>query len=746
MKRPLCWLATAFFLLLFPITWYRDWTSSVPIYSMEEVVLSGTVKEKVLKTGAWSGSWELVLEDVFMEEEKPYRLEGKYLLRISLKNPPLIGQRIRVSASPVCWEQASNPGQFDLGQWYHSQGIMGEFRKGKLLEKTEEYSVLWERLWQFRESSKDLLQKSMGEEKGAVIAAMVLGEKDGLTEETKELYQRNGISHILAISGLHLMLLGMGAFKSIKLLLPKGKAAELLACMLMVFYCIFAGGSISLIRATIMFVMTLLAKSLGRTYDSLSALAAAALLQLLYNPYALENSGFLLSFFAVLGVTCVAPVLQQLFETEGRLWSSLWVSASASITTLPILLTNYGVFCWYGIFLNLIILPPISLLLAGGILLLPLSFLISAGGSSGFLILFHSLLSQSLKLILWYYEFCCRIFEQLPFQEGYSGSPSVFQIFFYYLFLLLLILSIKYPPSFFKTIPGFWKKTAILFLVLFLTLKIPAGCEITMLDVGQGDGFVIKNSNGNVYMIDGGSSDVSQVGKYRLLPYLKNKGYHKIRGIFLSHLDKDHYNGVLELLEEMKEERLKIETLIITPQAGEGEEKEKLQALLLLAKKNGVKVLQIKEGEILKDKELEFYCLAPPGGVKMEESNASGMVLEVAYGEFQMLFTGDVEGKGEDNLTKLLENRKQTYEILKVAHHGSAGSTSESFLQQIEPGISLISCGKNNTYGHPAESVLNRLTERGSLILDTRKTGAVTIRPTRTGDFSIECFLGRNQD
>ena len=741
MKRPLCWLAAAFFLLLCMITRYRDWTSSVPIYSAEEVILNGQVREKVLKTGAWSSSWELVLEEVYMEEEKPCLLEGKYLLRISLKEPPLIGQRLRVKASPVYWEQASNPGQFDLGQWYHSQGIMGEFRKGKLMEKTEEYSVLWERLWQLREKSKDLLQKSLGEEKGAVIAAMVLGEKDDLTEETKELYQRNGISHILAISGLHLMLLGMGVFRSIKLVFPKGKAAEFLSCLFMIFYCIFAGGSISSIRATIMFVMTLLAKSLGRTYDSLTALAAAALLQLLHNPYVLENSGFLLSFFAVLGVTCVAPVLQQLFEREGKLWSSLWVSTSASITTLPILLTNYGVFCWYGIFLNLLILPPMSLLLAGGILLLPLSFLISAGTSFKPLILLHGLLSQSLKVILWFYEFCCRIFEQLPFQEGYPGSPSVFRIILYYLFLIFLILSVKYPPSFLKTIPDFWKKITLLFLLLFLSLQIPGGCEITMLDVGQGDGFVIKNSNGNVYMIDGGSSSVSQIGKYRMLPFLKNKGYHRIRGIFLSHLDKDHYNGVLELLEKMKEERLQIENVIISPRAGEGEEKEKLQQLLLLAKENGVTVLRMRVGEVWKDKELEFHCLAPEE--ELEESNAASMVLEVAYGEFQMLFTGDVEGKGEENLIKILENRKQSYEILKVAHHGSAGSTSESFLRQSDPKVSLISCGKNNTYGHPAESVLKRLNERGSMIFDTRTAGAVTIRPTKSGSFKLECFFGK---
>ena len=137
MKRPLCWLAAAFFLLLLSVIQYGDRTSVLPQALQEEVVLSGTVREKTVKTGAWSSSWELVLEDVFLEGEKPERLEGKYLLRISLEDPPLIGQRIQVTAAPVFREEASNPGQFDLGRWYYSRGIMGEFRKGKLLAKTE---------------------------------------------------------------------------------------------------------------------------------------------------------------------------------------------------------------------------------------------------------------------------------------------------------------------------------------------------------------------------------------------------------------------------------------------------------------------------------------------------------------------------------------------------------------------------------------------------------------------------------
>ena len=805
MRRPLCWLAAAFFLLLCVVTALRDWEASRTALPYKEVILTGRVLEKTEKKSFTeyntkieetkkylqtedtnnkpaTGSWEIILDKVLLEasgsengtggeenkrpkekvvlrEENSQRtLEGKYILRMSLREPPLLGQRIRVRAFVAEWEEVSNPGQFDLGRWYHSRSIMGEFRRGELLGKTQEYSYFKEMLWQLRKRSGSLLSEVMGEKQGALLSAMVLGDKGGLLKETKELYQRNGISHILAISGLHLMLLGMGVFRVTKLLFPWSNVAEVLSSLLMIVYCIFSGASISTIRATIMFVMTLLAKTMGRVYDSLTALAVAALLQLLNNPYGLENSGFLLSFFAVIGVTLVAPGLETLFEVKGRPWSSLFISFCASLTTLPILLDNYGVFNSYSILLNLLILPPMALLLGGGVLLILISHIIFFGADLKILILFQYLLSSLLKAILWFYEWCCNLFEQLPFRDGYLGSPSLLQIIVYYSLLFLLILSVTNSLQSAKEgkkpglweLPLFWKRLFLFLLVGFLTVRFPSGCEITMLDVGQGDGMVIKNSNGNVYLCDFGSSSVSQVGEYRLLPFLKEKGYSVIQGIFLSHLDEDHYNGVLEILRVMKKERLRVKSLIISQKAGMGEEEGKLKELLLLAEENKLPVIRMKPGQQLLDGRLEILCLSPKASSNSENANGDSMVLHLSYNHFTMLLTGDVEGKGEEWVTDILRKRQEEgemgkggYDVLKVAHHGSKNSTKREFLQLVNPKISLVSYEKNNSYGHPHRETMERLEEGGGLILETAKSGAITIKIGRKS-FRVEEFKNKN--
>ena len=139
------------------------------------------------------------------------------------------------------------------------------------------------------------------------------------------------------------------------------------------------------------------------------------------------------------------------------------------------------------------------------------------------------------------------------------------------------------------------------------------------------------------------------------------------------------------------------------------------------------------------DGKMEILCLHPREGDYTDNANEDSMVLDISYGEFTLLLTGDVEGRGEEKLTACLKNKKQythkQYEILKVAHHGAKGSTTEEFLQQIRPKLGLISCGRDNRYGHPAEETLKRLEKYGVKILDTREGGAITIKVNKKGTF-----------
>ena len=870
-KRPMCFLAIGFLLILCMFGLGRSYQNVLYSEDLGEVFLEGIVTEKQYKESAYGGYWQVTLKKVRVlrenrseELEKTGReesvgaedvrekadgaeadreeagraneslyvfkgkdkgtfrnnanagkietLEGKYLCQITAGQEVevKIGQRLLMKGRYYSFEEPTNPGQFNVGKYYCSQGILGQFKKCNLVKQGSEFSKFRESMWQIRQTAHEFLKQELGEEDGALLSAMCLGEKSSLDEEDKSLYQRNGISHILAISGLHLMLLGMGVFRGLKIILGSNRQVTAVSIIIMSVYCVFTGNSISTIRATIMFALSLIAPVLGRSYDSLSALGLAAILQLFMNPYVLNNSGFLLSFLAVIGVTFLAQKLQELLGVKGKLGKSLCVSISSTLTTLPVLLCNYGTYPWYSVFLNLLVIPLMSVLLFLAVLLLLLGMPCWMGGNleavywaglravqekeavfssigNGFAKAvsmreegntIFAVMSECLyaiktgivfviKAILQYFEICCRIFEHAPFQDGYLGAPKVVQIIVYGCLVLAALSGIIRHSV-------LARKMILMSAISILTLQLNIGAEVTMLDVGQGDSVVIRNANGNVYISDCGSSSVSNVGKYRLVPFLKYKGYGRIKGIFISHMDNDHMNGIVELLEMAPQERIEIAYLFLPESVLVIEEdREDVEELVKLAKQNKTEVVYLKQGDKIVDDKMQFYCLYPKSGAKEKDRNNQSLVMLMQYKDFDMLFTGDVEKNGEEEMMekgkqesekKVKEEEKQesekkvkeegkqesekkvmesiewgSIEVLKVAHHGSSGSSSEAFLEWIQPKLSLISCGKNNSYGHPHEETLQRLEEAGSEILTTVDCGAITIR-IRYGNLEVDCY------
>lgn len=757
MRRPLCVVGVGLSLWIFLSLWLLPQLLPEKFSSalfprgelQEEVMLQvyGEVAAKEYQEGYGGGLWQVTLEGVLVvsrpgeRETLSFLEEGKLLCTLAEgEEEPLMGQKLYLEGVLKPWDRAANPGQFDAGSWYRFNGIMGQMEKARVLSREGEGSGFGEALWRVQQWAAATLTEQLGEEDGPLLSAMLLGEKGGLKKEVKSLYQKNGISHLLSISGLHLMLLGMGLFGVIgRLPLPKGGAA-VISMLCMAVYCIFTGCSVATLRATIMFCVLLLAKILGRSYDSLSALGLAAVIQLILNPGSLWNSGFQLSFLAVVGVSAVVPRLNTLFSIASKLMKSMMVSVGVSLVTLPVLLYHFGSYTWHSIFLNLLVVPMMSLLLWLGLLLLLAEAVFCVGGLFCHLPvlslvegLFCQILIWGIKGILFYHELCCRLFEKLPVWQGYQGRPGWLWLILFYLALLLLLWA---PHK---------RGPLICFIGLFaivqlLTINPRWGMEITMLDVGQGDGMVIRTASGHIYLSDFGSSSVRSVGTYRLIPFLKIKGYGRIKGIFISHLDQDHYNGVLELLEAAGEEHIVIERLFLPESVyGEEENEQKLCTLLELADMTDVSVVFLEAGDCVIDGKTSFYCLHPGNrGQEQEyEANNGSMVLSVEYGDFSLLLTGDVEKAGEEEILKRIDHIGQ-YDLLKVAHHGSSGSSGAAFLEVIKPKVSLISCGENNSYGHPAKEVVERLEENGSLVLQTPETGAITVKPKEDGSFTVE--------
>lgn len=245
-----------------------------------------------------------------------------------------------------------------------------------------------------------------------------------------------------------------------------------------------------------------------------------------------------------------------------------------------------------------------------------------------------------------------------------------------------------------------------------------------MLDVGQGDGLFLRTRDGMTCLIDGGSSDVKEVGRYRILPFLKERGVGRVDYVLVTHTDGDHISGIGELLEQAGEPGgIKVRTLLLSGQSAQEEAGVKLWRL---AERAGTQVKLIKAGTLLKDKRVQLCCLHPAQETSYGDKNAGSLVLRLTYGSFSMLLTGDLEETGE---REILESSEELgSDILKAGHHGSRFSTTEEWLQRVQPALTLISCGQDNSYGHPHEETLERLREAGSRVLLTTEQGAITVR------------------
>lgn len=258
-----------------------------------------------------------------------------------------------------------------------------------------------------------------------------------------------------------------------------------------------------------------------------------------------------------------------------------------------------------------------------------------------------------------------------------------------------------------------------------LKVRPPEGFTCVCLNVGQGDAVVWTTPGGKTYLVDGGSTSRKNVGTYVILPYLKSRGISMLEGVFVTHTDEDHINGIEEMLQAQEEKRssLRIRKLYLP----KWEEKpEKYRELEDKAKKAGVQILYVKKGDRLLCKEKEdFYVQAagPKEKGSGKDVNESSLVLKVIYRDFTGLYTGDAGEKAE----KEVKGELGICDYLKVGHHGSGNSSSAGFLQEVKPKIAVISCAERNFYGHPAPETIERLEAAGAGIYYTMRQGAVTV-------------------
>lgn len=729
--------------------------------SGDEVLAEGTVAHMVMTDKGVRFELEDALVKEYQKDAALYRKVGTLLVyaeeeeldRAGVKD----GQQVFLYGKAGAMNPAGNRGVFDAKQYYFSLGITGTVNATAIRVTDATYHRLNQALFQIKKELQEHYVTYMGRDAAGVVSSMLLGERSLLSEDTEALYRQGGISHILAISGLHVSLLGMAVYRLLRMSVLGRNGAIPIACGMVVLYGRFVGAGVSTKRAVLMFLLLLLSEALGKTYDTLSAMSVSAVILLWSSPGAIYTAAFQLSYAAAYG----ASVLSTLFrEKEGeetpekqavreakkaesrltalrflvtaKLKSVFFFGAAIQMVTLPFTVVHFFEYPLYGFLVNPVVVPCMTVLLFCALLCGCFGMLWSACGY---------FFAGGVRVILWFYKFVCGFAGKLPFSLLLFGKPTWGQVGMYFLLLAGGLLFWRQRKKQEKR----WRKGRFLLVwLLFAGLPIcllplpTAPLEVAFLDVGQGDGVVLKERGGAVITIDGGSGSIQRVGEKRLAPYLKAKGIRRVDCAFLSHADSDHVSGVKELLAAMSsvsDYRLSaagyvgdimIECLVLPclekPDASYLE-------LVELAKEKNVEVHYMEAGETVRFGELfSFTCLSPEKKVAYEDKNAASLVLLATYGAFDVLLTGDIDAKSEARLVEQQVLAGEEIEVLKVAHHGSSSSSSEEFLAMVKPAFSIISCGAKNRYGHPHDKTLETLKKSGTKELRTDRLGCITIK------------------
>lgn len=708
--------------------------SALGIQNGDEIILEGKVSAISVKE---SGGKKVICSTISRIRTKTgLHITGPFenVLAYFPENTKInIGQNISFDGNLSFFSHASNPGEFDYYNYERSRGTLFAMYECNVVGVSSNYSHLRMWLYEKRLTGEQLLATYLSEEDAAIMKAMLFGNKNEIPQTTKEMFQKNGIAHILAISGLHISFLAMTLYSALKRLGVKQAICTIICTVIITMYGMMVGFSVSAFRAICMFLILMISKTLFRTYDIISALSFALILILLTQPGMIMDAGFQLSFSAVFGVG-------YLYNRFCRIWQCpeivkpVMVSFFVFTGTLPVILCSYYEVSFYTVLLNLAIIPLMPVLILSAVILVATCNPTFAGISIIANVI--SLVSKIIAGILLLYKKSCVLLLNIYDGRLNLGKPECWQIVIY---CILVIIAVNLAKKCRYLVP------VLIFLALLtISVNLPGGFCIYQLDVGQGDCQVIQNDNGNTYLIDGGSSNVKSVGEKRVIPFLKWAGVNAT-DIFLSHPDEDHMNAIIELINKQTEEHIRIKHLYFYEGFASHPD---MKEILSLAKETGVDAVGLKAGDTITDGKMSIEILYPYEGMPVMDTNNASLVFVVRYSEFSMADTGDIEMEGEKRIVRQYGSGSQkasddhlNSDIIKVAHHGSSGSTSDEFMNMISPQIALISVGKRNAYGHPHQATINRLNDHKIRIVRTDQTGCITVRVNKDGKYVVRGYL-----
>ena len=643
----------------------------------------------------------VIISDI-QEKEYKYIYEAKFLknnkkVLISIKKSQQIdkinyGDLIYLEGKLEIPKIATNYKGFDYRQYLKTQKIQGIVIADnvKILKAKYKNNLIY----QMQKKIKAIIKEKLPSETGDLLLAILLGDKKDLSEQIQINFKNSNLSHMLAVSGAHVSYIIIGlTYITQNSIMGKRKARVFCIFFLIIFMAI-TNFTPSVTRACIMAILTLVSEILYKKADIYTNISISALIILLYNPYSLLDLGFKLSFGGTIGIVIFMRFIKKKQE-EPKLLNYIkqmaLVSICANIIIIPIIMNNFNTVSLTFLVSNILASPILAIIVIVGFSIIIISII---SHSLSNLLVFW--LNPILNLLIKISSFCSK----LPFAKILVVTPYIFNIIFYYTIILYLVN--------YNELKQFIKKKTVILLSIILILSnfifyiLPQDLKIYFIDVGQGDSTLIVTPSKKTILIDGGGSESFDVGEKVLLPYLLDRRIRKIDYIMISHFDTDHCKGIFTVIEN-----LKVKNIIISKQAEKSENYKKFKEIVANKKIN---IILVKAGDKIKiDKYIYFKILFPTEKLIMQNPlNNNSIVSQLNYKSFKMLFTGDIEEIAEKEILNLQKDKLKST-ILKVAHHGSNTSSTQEFINSVKPELALIGVGKNNTFGHPSECVVEKL-------------------------------------
>jgi competence protein ComEC len=609
-------------------------------------------------------------------------------------------------------------------------------------------------IYKKRQTLGKIIDNSLSEDSASFHRAIIPGLQRGIGQDMRDAFAATGLAHLLSISGTHFGLLAFIIFQGVKmavkflpvrlltrmtLYITPAQVAIVLTLPVLVFYALISGTSTPTVRSLIMVFIYMFALFLGRRGQWLNSLSIAAIIILLFQPEALFELSFQLSFIAVLSIGYVVEkksgvrseelgveqgqrdtkeqdkghgyLVKKAFE---KITTVTLITIAAVLGTAPIVILAFKQFPLISPITNLIITPLACFII------LPLGFF------TGFIALLVNMSSMPLSglndAITHFALNLITTFSNIPYSNLHVHNPS-FVIVVLYFFSLVFI--IKSKPK--------WRFLPLVFVICLYSVSpylfSDNSFRITFLDVGQGEASLVKLPDKKVMLIDGGTYD-PDMGRRVVAPYLWSKGIKSVDYLVLSHPHPDHYGGLIYIMDNFKVGEVWLNGRMIP---GSEVFFQKIQE-----KKIPYKIL--RRGDVLeasassaKDYKIfvfhpydEFYADSPRG--EFSNQNSASLVLKIDTGDASALFTGDIEVEAEENLMFL--GRWLRSDVIKVPHHGGRTSSSLEFLKSVNPQVAVASAGENNPFNHPHRETIERYNSFGVRLFRTDIDGAVTVTPS----------------